>query len=250
MTADFPFDGELFLAKNKKHSPLVFFVHFYQGHKKALRRHIEFVNSLGFDAFAFNLQGFDFQKPLLQEKWPISTYGEFGTKHVYADQIELLLNLLPQKKIIFSFSNLCGSSIEAMARRQCSDVLGLICDSGPSGKFINSAYNLTLHQFKLKTMLLRFAVAPLVALGWSPYLHKDIQKNLSQFPDHFPILSIAGWRDPLIPPSHIEAVFEDQPHLDWQNISLAEAAHLNGLRDFPDEYKPPVERFLLGLAAR
>ncbi len=30
----------------------------------------------------------------------------------------------------------------------------------------------------------------------------------------------------------------------WKKLSLPEAGHLNGLRDFPSEYKPAVEDFL------
>ena len=51
----FPDDGELFKSAQKKSETLIFFAHHFQGHKKALRRHIEFVNELGFDAYVFNL---------------------------------------------------------------------------------------------------------------------------------------------------------------------------------------------------
>ena len=43
----YPDDGELFKAKQKKQVKLIFFAHFFKGHKKALRRHIELVNELG-----------------------------------------------------------------------------------------------------------------------------------------------------------------------------------------------------------
>ena len=46
----YPDDGELFKAQQRKSDILIFFVHFFQGHKKALKRHIELVNELGFDA--------------------------------------------------------------------------------------------------------------------------------------------------------------------------------------------------------
>ncbi len=42
----FPDGGELFKAEHKKSETLIFFAHFFQGHKKALKRHIEFVNEL------------------------------------------------------------------------------------------------------------------------------------------------------------------------------------------------------------
>ncbi|MEN0057698.1 MAG: hypothetical protein AAGB31_02595, partial [Bdellovibrio sp.] len=128
-----PFDGELFFAKNKRYEELVFFVPFYEGTKRQLLRHIKLVNDLGFDAFAFQLKGT--HRDLLSLRPPLSSRGGFGAKHIYADQIEALLNMLPGKKIIFSFSNPTAAAMEAMARRRCSDTVALICDSGPSARF-------------------------------------------------------------------------------------------------------------------
>lgn len=243
---ELPFDGEFFLARNKKYEELIFFVHFYEGTKKQLLRHIKLVNSLGFDAFAFHLKGS--HKDLLSLNLPISAKGSFGTKHIYADQIETLLNLIPGKKIIFSFSNPTAAAIEAMARRHCSDTLALICDSGPTARFIPSAYNLYKHEYKMQPFALRLALAPVLSLGWSPFFHKDLQKDLSTFPRGFKILSIRGWKDLLIPPSHIDEVFEPHAQLEWTKLSLPEAGHLTGLRDFKEEYAPAVERFLKDVA--
>lgn len=243
---ELPFQGEFFLSRNKKFDELIFFVHFYEGSPKQLLRHIKLVNSLGFDAFAFQLTGN--AKNLISLHPPISTRGEFGIKHVYADQIETLLNMIPGKKIIFSFSNPCGSAIEAMARRQLSDTVALVCDSGPSGKFIPSAYNLYTHEYKINPMPLRLALAPVLSFGWSLHLHKDIHTDLKKFPQGFKILSIRGWKDLLIPPDHIDAIFNPHTHLDWMKLSLPEAGHLTGLRDFKSEYAPALEKFLKDVA--
>ncbi|MFV3407393.1 hypothetical protein ACNH6C_02220 [Bdellovibrio bacteriovorus] len=243
---ELPFDGEFFYSRSKRFEEVVFFVHFFEGSKKQLLRHIKLVNEMGFDAFAFNLTGT--HKDLTSLKLPISSKGGFGLKHIYADQIETLLNSVPGKKIVFSFSNPTASAIEAMARRNCSDTVALVCDSGPSGKFIPSAYNLYTHEYKIRPLPLRLALTPVLSLAWSPFLHKDLDKDLKTFPQGFKILSIRGWKDLLIPPDHIDQVFEPHTHLDWTKLSLPEAGHLTGLRDFKSEYAPTLEKFLNSVA--
>ncbi|HWU44287.1 MAG TPA: hypothetical protein VN132_12640 [Bdellovibrio sp.] len=230
------------MSKNKKYEELVFFVHFYEGTKRQLLRHIKLVNDIGFDAFAFHLQGT--HKDLIKHS-PISAgQMKFGTKHAYADQIEKLLNEIPGKKIIFSFSNPSASAIEAMARRHCSDTVALICDSGPTSRFLPSAYHLFGEEYQVKSTVLKMVFAPLMSLGWSPKFHHDLQHDLETFPQGFKILSIRGWKDKLIPPDHIDEVFEPHSNLDWSKLSLPEAEHLTGLRDFRDDYVPAVEKFL------
>lgn len=243
---NYPDQGELFKASEKKHEALIFFVHFYQGHKKTMLRHIRFVNSLGYDAYAFNI------KDKLADHYalPYSYISKkFGLKHAIADQIEEHLNLLPEysKKIAFAFSNVSACCIEAMARRQETDIIGLICDSGPSSRFLQSAYNLYTYSVPIRFLPLRLLAAPALAYGWSPDLHQDVSNDLKKLPQNFPVLSIRGWKDPLIKPSDIDQIFEPCKNLIWQKLSLPQAGHLTGLRDFPNEYKPGLEQFLQSL---
>lgn len=239
----FPFEGELFPSRKKAYRETVFFVHFYQGSKRSLLRHIRFVNGLGFDAFAFNLETrFSLFHP------PITADGGWGYKHVYAAQIEQLLNLIGGEKIVFAFSNPGGAAIEALARRQCSDVKALVCDSGPSGQFLKSAYNLYRQEKKITNAFLLTTATPFLSMLWSPQLHHDLPGQLKMFPENFPVLSIRGWKDPLISPEQIDAVFQTTQNLDWRKLALPEAEHLNGLRDFASEYTPPVANFLREVA--
>lgn len=267
---DYPYEGQVYPAKNKKYEELVFFVPFYEGTKPQLQKHIDFVNELGFDAFAFHLS----KDPLAQlsekdmssiarsllkgvrglftkEKMSfslpslISSTGEFGLRHIYADQIELLLNAFSQPKIVYSFSNPSHSAIKALSRRQCSDIKALICDSGPAAKnFVGSVRRLNFTQKfpgkKLQTMI----ATGLMSSLWGLHVEEDLYSYLESFPKDFPLLSIRGWKDPLIQPAEIDAAFEGHDHLRWTKLSLPEAAHLNGLRDFPSEYKPQVQSFL------
>ncbi|MGZ3797988.1 MAG: hypothetical protein ACXVB1_16575, partial [Pseudobdellovibrionaceae bacterium] len=177
-------------------------------------------------------------------KLPISSQMKFGLKHVYADQIENMLNLIPGKKIVFAFSNPGGAAIEALARRRCADVTGAIFDSGPSFKFVESFANVAKYNWNINPLALRYILAPILSYTWSPHLHKDLHHDLQLFPKGYKILSIRGWKDRLIPPDHIDAVFEPYSHLDWRKLSLPEADHLLGLRDHRKEYAPVVEKFL------
>ncbi len=251
----YPDDGELFKSNitnsssSGKSKPLVFFVHFLKGHKKALKRHIAFVNELGHDAYVFNLQ--DSWKK--HQYLPYSPQSKrFGLKHALADQIETHLNLLPEysKKIVFAFSNISACAMEAMARRFESgqkDIISMICDSGPGIDFFQSSYNLVKYQFEEKSIFLRMIKTPLIAYGWSKSLNKDTFDDLKKFPQDFPILSIRGWRDKLISPESIDKIFEPHKNLNWRKLNLPEASHINGLRDFPSEYIPEVQSFLEAL---
>lgn len=243
----YPDEGELFKTKKLnsegKSDHLIFFVHFFKGHKKALKRHIELANELGYDAYAFNLK--DSLKE--QQYLPYSHISKkFGMKHALADQIEEHLNLLPEykTKIVFAFSNVAGAAIEVMARREARDIVALICDSGPGASFTYSSYKLLQEQFKIKSLPLKVIGTPIVMLGWSPSMHKDITKDLQKLPDGFPVLSIRGWKDKLISPSHIDQIFEPAKNIHWIKLALPEAEHLTGLRDFPSEYRSGLVEFL------
>lgn len=241
---DYPFQGKWHRSKKKSFEEIIFFVHFYLGSPKLLQRHVHFVNDLGFDAFTFQL---DDQWSLTQ--WPMTKDFKIGIKHRYADQIEYLLNQINERKIIFSFSNPSASAIEAMASRHCSDVTALICDSGPSGpgKAVKSAFNLLETQIYKSTFKSLFRL-PFFAMQWSYLAHFDLKDQLDSFPEGFKVLSIQGWKDALIPPDHIDDVFQSHKQLDWRKLSLPEAEHLVGLRDYPELYKPMVKKFLIEVA--
>ena len=243
----FPDQGELYKAAKKKHKTLIFFVPFYDGNKKALLRHIRFANQLGYDAYAFNLR--DKMKDHFMV--PYSHISrKFGMKHALADQIEEHLDLLSDypTKIMFAFSNVAGCAIEAMARRPDIYFEGMICDSGPTSAFVKSAYKLFTYSEPISFVPFRLAATPIFAAAWSKDFHKDVPLDLQKFREGFPVLSIRGWKDKLINAVDIDQIFEPCKNLVWQKLSLPEAEHLTGLRDFPDEYKPAVEEFLKSLS--
>lgn len=239
-----PFSGRWHRASEKKFDVTVLFVPFFGAHNQALQRHCDFVNELGFDCVTFELKDRFREMPTSL----VSGDLQFGLKKIWTDQIEKMLNEIPGKKIIFAFSNPSASAIEATVRRNCVDVVGLVCDGGPTGDFLSSLYSYFEYEQPLQTTFLRAGAALASALVWHPRFTKVLHEDLIKLPKGFKILSVRGWKDKLITPSQIDKVFEPHSHLDWQKLSLPQAGHLNGLKDFPEEYKPTVGAYLKALA--
>lgn len=246
-TLKFPFGGEFFPSKNKKMNELIILVPFYKARLLALKRHIEFLNDLGYDVFHFHLKVERDLKSL--EKNLFSSREVFGLKHVWADQIEHIFNFFPQNKIVFSFSNPSASAIEAIARRHATDIKGLICDSGPSSNLFESMISYYGSEEPISFAPLRYLAAFGTTLLWSPKYKTVFHSDLEKLPEHFKILSIRGWKDKLISPQNIDNVFDPHLQLDWQRLSLPKAGHLNGLRDYPEEYIDPVKKFLFTISS-
>ena len=238
--SELPYGAEWSRAPLKKFQETILFVPFYGAHKLALRRHAEFVNQLGYDCLLFDLK----DSPMKMMQFPFSAHGDFGLKHVWADQVERLLGEMPGQKIIYSFSNPSMSAFEAVARRWAADIKGMVCDGGPSGNLWASMVNFYKYEKPLRTFPLRAAAATVAALLWEPNFVSTLDKDLKLLPKGFRILSIRGWKDRLITPQMIDAAFEAHPQLDWQKLSIPQAGHLNGLKDFASEYTPAVEQFL------
>ncbi len=177
-------------------------------------------------------------------KLPLSAKSDFGIFAAWRDQIEVILNLIPGNKIIFSFSNPSFSAIAAVALRHATDVQGCICDGGPALNIIRSWWNLIGEKYKLKNFFFKAAMFPLGYIFIGPNFKSKVAKTLSSLPKGFPILSIRGWQDSLVPFEEIEAFFEGHSNIDLKVLSLPEGAHLDGLRNHRLEYVPAVTEFL------
>lgn len=218
---------------NKPGFALVVFVHFFGGHQRILKRHIQLVNELGYDAFAFNMPA------RLDLSWKLLFSSQFGLKHLYSRMLTHYLDQIEGQKIIFSFSNPGASAIESIVDRlKKKDVIALICDSGPSGKFMKSAWNLAMHQQRNPYLMIFFS------FFWSLKFHLDICQQLKKLPAGFPILSIQPLKDPVIPPDHIQSVFKLKDLAGLKVYQPAKAGHLNALKINPEEYRNQLQDFL------
>ena len=240
-----PFSGELFSAPQKKYEETIVLVPFFGGTKSMMKKHVDFANQQGYDVVAFTLKRFDLTSPKFT---PFSSNQMLGLKHIWADQIESILNQIPGNKIVFAFSHPSASAIEAIVRRRAADVKGLVCDSGPSGNLLSSMYNYFTHFKQIKLIPLRALASLAMTVGWSPQFHSMIHGDLEKLPERFKLLSIRGWKDNIISAHDIDKVFEPHTNIDWQRLSLPQAGHLNGLKDFPEEYEAPVAEFMKSIS--
>jgi pimeloyl-ACP methyl ester carboxylesterase len=242
-----PFDAELNAAKDRKFKETVVLVHNFGGSRRTVVRHARLLNDLGFDCVRFDLI-FHQAKP--QNKLPITADLRFGVRHVWANQIESLLNAIPGKKIIFTFSMPSGAAFEAVAKRHAGDIAGIICDGGPFLQIHKCVWNLYEHEYKVKSRVLRAGFTAASMVLWGLKYNRQMKEALADIPKNFPVLSIRGWNDHLVPVSAIDEFFNLQNHLDLETVPLPEGGHLNGLRDFSDTYVPRVETFLERISSR
>ena len=230
-------DPKFYLSKNKiSGSPTIVFVHFYGGHQRILRRHISIVNELGYDAFAYNMPDFAGLRLSLFYR------GRFGLKHLFTHMLSFFLDQIEGKKIIFAFSNPCAAAIESIydrTKEKRNDVVALICDSGPSQAFLRSAWNLAI---KLQG---QYYLMALFAFFWSFRLHRELRYQLRRFPANFPILSIRGGSDVVIPPWHIDKAFRKlDTYVKVTPVTIPEASHLDACKKFPELNKNTLENWL------
>jgi pimeloyl-ACP methyl ester carboxylesterase len=224
--------------------PLIVFTHHFGGHERQLWRHVELVTKLGFDAVTFN---FSWHGPEPRYSWP------FGLHHIWAGEIESVLNQFPdRKKIIYSFSGPGASALECIARRVESrefDIAGLIADSGPfadpwycTRKLIQQHLGYKkkwLVEAKLTWMMLRWG------LKHERNLH-DYMKKIRTYSRDLPILSIRGALDPLVPPKQIDAVFAGAHFSSLTVETFEKSGHLNAIKTEPKKYRDVVGKFLTG----
>lgn len=229
-----PHGGEMFEPQERKYQETVIMVPFFGSKRSQLSRHKEYFLSLGYRVVQFNL---DF-------RWKFHPKFFRGMKSLWADQIAEILDFIPGPKIIFSFSNPSASAIEACVRRNCEDLSGLICDSGPSGDFYKSVVGLLKFEKKITSPLKLYPMSLISYFFWSPGWNKNLWLDIEKLPLDFPILTIQGGRDPLISSEQIDRAFQFFKSHSRVKLLLPEAGHLNGLKDFKEEYISGVGTFL------
>lgn len=240
--ADFlPFDGEWGRAPERKFKETIVFVHHFGGSTQNVLRHAKMAMELGYDTVRFPLV---YNTILPAQKLPITADLKFGARHVWAGQVEAMLNAIPGKKIVYSFSMPSNGALEAIAKRRAKDVAAWVCDGGPFLQIFKCSWNLFEHEFKVRSRLLRGLYTSFSYFIFGHGIDEETPKLLAMFPDGFPVLSIRGAKDPLVPEDAIDDVFRSATRLEVQELSVPDGEHLDGLKNHADAYRPVVERFL------
>ncbi len=245
---------EILPAKLKKFRETVVFVHHYGGNRGSSRKHVEWLNDLGYDCVTFDLPMRDISD---WSELPISKNWRFGTRHIWADKIENVLSHIPHEKIIFSFSYASAAALDAITRRNAIDIKAWVCDGGPfkhlevgfhnlikNEMFINKPWRLLRSKFFKETMKKPLGSFFTWLSGGNNY-DKEVDNMLSRLPKKFPIFSVRYESDRLISLNMIEDFFKFHlNHISLEIYQLKNAAHLLGIFEEPDEYKSRIQIFL------
>jgi len=234
---------------------VIIFSHHFAGRQYNLHRHIKFVTALGFNAVSFDYSWHGKRAPKSFFLLPDFKSGrvDIGLKHHWSLEIERLMESIPEPRslIIYGFSGPSASAIEAVARRQkhgIDDVRAMVFDSGPFVDPWVCVGNLLRLHYGIENPIKRKAIliSTMAALG--PRHAATLRNDVASLRKDLPILSIRGEDDPLVPPKQISDVFSNQGLRKLQILTIPGCGHLVGLRNFSDQYRPVVEKFLMETA--
>ena len=239
----FPYEGEIFEPKEKKFEEIIVFVHWYGGHKKQLRRHIQFVNQLGFRALAFNLFPQPFKGSYAFLKNP-KTYFTTLLSRWSRQTLEVLSDVQKEKKILFGFSFGCNVITQIFSK--IPNTTAVIFDGGPFSSVLENSWRYLSYQESIKNPLLRGLAVILWILFCGFFLLRlQVHSSLKKWPVGLPVLSFRAIEDLLVPPATIDKILKPHSQLDTTVALIPEVQHLQGMKVQPDFYKKALEKFLI-----
>ena len=206
-----------------------------------MKRHIQFVNELGFSAYAFNLfpQPFTNSFDLLSS--PKVYFSNLSQR--WSRQISNTLCLIPGRKIIFSFSFSCNTAVQIAPR--LNNLQAVIFDGGPFDHIFKNSWLYLSHREVIKNPFVRaMAVLPWNVFFGFFFLKFKITRALKNWPPHLPVLSFQAEEDKLAPPSSIDSVLKPFSRLNVTPVRIPQAGHLQGLKLQPELYKTALKNFL------
>lgn len=230
-------------AKSKKFQETVVLTHHFGGNGALMRRHQEFLSEVGYDSIAFD---YSLSSPASKQS-PLQLLMRMyrGAHTVWRRELLQVLNECPGDKFILSFSFPSCAVLSLLAENHRTDIKGWLSDGGPFLKLWTCMNNYFRYEKPISHAIPRaLATAGGVFFVGSPFYLKDMRRWVKKIDPNFPILSIRGGRDELVPEDAIEEVFKIRSDLNLEVLRLPEAGHMQGLRKYPELYKPAVAHFL------
>ena len=210
------------------------------GSHRTTWRHYKYLNEKGFDCVTFNLL---FGSERLRWEWhPDMKYIYKGVFYVWTRQIRSVLNFIEGDKILFGFS---GPSLSAFwASHGRNDISAVICDGGPFHRIYSNTRNFFYYEVGIKNKWLNKAAAFFGSAIWGYKPIEKLHKVLRVWPRSVPVLSIRGIKDNIVAIRTIRKVFKIASNVDVTTLELEYGKHLDGMRDFPDQYTKTLLPFL------
>ena len=243
-----PHSGFLQPAPERRFEEVIVFVHHFGGSPESLSKHIQYVNELGFDAVAFQLQ---MASPKKMLRLPLTRNHKWGVSNVWEEQISDIFKAINRPKIVMSFSSPSGAALNAISEQPPGEIKGCICEGGPFAQVRRGYWNYFTHEIKIGNPIIRAGMANMVyyLLGGSSFVDAA-KKRLKKLPQDFRILSIRAWSDRMVSIKAMDEYLKGSDHLAVEVLSLPEIDHLQGLSRAPEEYKLRVSKFLNSIGTK
>lgn len=221
--------------------PTIIFTHHYGGSQKTLKRHVQAVNDLGFNAVTF-----DFSWHGLKPRRIFALNFHQSWVH----DLESVVNQVQGPKIIFAFSGPGSATLDLTAKlleQNRKDIVGLIFDSGPFVSLWVCVGNLLREYYEVKTAWKQKVYLPgMVAIWGFRHTHRILSnsKTIFKLRPNFPILSFRGEKDSLVPEAQVDKIFSPFDFTDLRVVRIGNCGHLTGLKEHPEIYVKELKNFL------
>ena len=245
-----PGDGQWLHPKHRKYKESIVFIHHFGGNKSSLFAYARLVNDLGFSALIFtqshhvrNLSSLHFLTSTAS-----AILSPRGYPGLWKSDLKKQLRTTSDDLIFYSFSS-PSMIVPSLISNKRNKAKAWICDGGPFSHFEQCFNNYFTRYLKVSNPTMVKALYLTTYLSWNKWsLDKNLQRELSALPKNFPVLSLKGCKDLLVPPEFIDEVFKDHNHLDITSVNLEKSGHLNGLMMEKEAYRGAVKEFLQTVA--
>lgn len=222
--------------------PVVVFIHNMYGSYRSFHRHVKMFNEMGYTTASFDLVHASSNKEASKPQLVTSPLAFIYVK--WTEQITDVLDSIPGQKIVFSFS---GPSISALISASSrTDIDKFICDGGPFRELWDCIYRMFTVERQIANPIKHRLWTMGACLLLGPFAFRHLTQALEKWNPKLPILSIRGAQDPIVFPQNINNVFENQNHINIRIFLIEKGQHLDGLKNFPKEYRAVLLSFLNG----